>query len=84
MNPNEIYRKAIQRTFADLYSVSPETVEVVWVNDGESITVQCAGRTFTHQTNSESNEFISDDEDPVTIPLADSERREIQYAAGIG
>ena len=56
---NDIYRKAIRRTFADLYSVSPEAVDVVWADDGESITVRCAGKTFTHQTNSDNNEFVS-------------------------
>jgi hypothetical protein len=49
MNPTT--SKAIRRTFADVYSVSPETVDVVWADDGESITVRCAGKTFRHQTN---------------------------------
>jgi hypothetical protein len=33
----------MKRTFADLYGVSPDTVEVSWTS-GESITVQCAGK----------------------------------------
>ena len=49
MNPTDIYRKAIRRTFADLYSVSSEAVDVVWADDGESITVQCAGFSPTRR-----------------------------------
>jgi hypothetical protein len=48
MNQTDIYRKAIQRTFAELYSVPAESVDVVWNSEG--VTVQCAGMIFTHQT----------------------------------
>ena len=30
MNRIDIYRQAIKRTFADLYGVSPDTVDVSW------------------------------------------------------
>ena len=46
MNQTDIYRKAIQRTFAELYSVPAAAVDVAW--DTEGITVQCAGMTFSH------------------------------------
>jgi hypothetical protein len=59
MNKTEIHRRAIQRTFAELYSVPPRSVDVVWV--GESITVRCAGKIFTHQTGGADNEFVSKD-----------------------
>ena len=35
MNPTDIYLRAIKRTFADLYGVSPDTVDVSWTSDGE-------------------------------------------------
>jgi hypothetical protein len=38
MNQTDIYRKAIQRTFAELYSVPAESVDVVWNSEG--VTVQ--------------------------------------------
>jgi hypothetical protein len=63
MNQTDIYRKAIQRTFAELYSVRAETVDVLW--DGESITVRCAGKTFTHQTGSDDNKFVC--EEPASL-----------------
>jgi hypothetical protein len=78
MNRTDIYRQAIQRTFADLYGVSPDAVDVTWASEGESITVRCAGKTFSHQTNSAFNEFVSDDEDPVTVTLTDDERNRIE------
>jgi hypothetical protein len=71
MNQTDIYRKAIQRTFAKLYSVPAEAVHVAWAS--EAIMVQCAGRTFTRQTASEDAEFVSEDEDPVTVTLTDDE-----------
>jgi hypothetical protein len=61
-----IYRRAIQRTFAELYGVPADAVHVAWTS--ESITVHCAGRTFTRQAGND--EFISEDEDPVTVPLS--------------
>ena len=76
MNQADIYRKAIQRTFAELYSVPADSVDVVW--DGESVTVRCAGKTFTHQTGGGDNKFLSEDEDPVTITLTDDERYQLE------
>jgi hypothetical protein len=78
MTPADIYRKAIRRTFAALYSISPEAVDIVWADDGESITVRCSGETFTHQTNSDNNEFVSDHEDPVTVTLTEDERYQLE------
>jgi len=51
----DIYRQAIKRTFADLYGVSPGTVEVSWTT-GKTIVVQCAGKTFLHPILSEPDE----------------------------
>ena len=49
MNRTDIYRQAIKRTFADLYSVACHEVEVSWNKDGDNITVRCADKTFTHK-----------------------------------
>ena len=57
MNPTDIYRQAIKRTFADLYGVAPHKVDVSWSKDGDNITVRFADKTFTHET-------IHDDDDP--------------------
>jgi hypothetical protein len=76
MNQTDIYRKAIQRTFVELYSVPAEAVHVAWTS--EAITVHCAGRTFTRQTASEDTEFVSEDEDPVTVTLSDDERHHLE------
>jgi hypothetical protein len=69
MNHTEIYRKAIQRTFVELYSVPAEAVHVAWTS--EAIMVHCVGRTFTCQTASEATEFVCEDEDPVTVTLTE-------------
>jgi hypothetical protein len=50
MNPTDIYRQAIKRTFADLYGVEPHEVDVSWSRDGDNITVRFADKTFTHET----------------------------------
>ena len=76
MNQTNIYRKAIQRTFAELYSVPAEAVNVAW--DSEGITVQCAGMTFTHHTSDGDNKFISEGEDPVTVTLTEDERSHLE------
>jgi hypothetical protein len=76
MNHTDIYRAAIRRTFAELYGVPTDSVDVVWI--GDSITVRCAGRTFTHQHGGAGNEFISEDEDPVTVTLSAEERAHLQ------
>jgi len=38
MNAIDIYRRAIKRTFADLYGVAPDEVDVSWRKDGDNIT----------------------------------------------
>jgi hypothetical protein len=80
MNRTDIYHHAIKRTFAQLYSVSPDEVQVTWASEGERITVRCAGKTFSRQTNSAFDEFVSDDEDPVTVTLTDDERNRLEQA----
>ena len=55
MNQTDIYRKAIQRTFAELYSVPAELVDVAWNSEG--VTARCAGMIFTHQTGDDDPEF---------------------------
>ena len=77
MNQTHIYRNAIQRTFAELYSVRSKSVDVVW--DREGITVQCAGMTFIHQIGDDNNEFISEGEDPVTVTLTEDERHLLEH-----
>ena len=56
MNRTDIYRQAIKRTFAGLYRVAPDEVDVSWSEEGDNITVRCADKTFTHET-------IRDDDD---------------------
>jgi hypothetical protein len=56
VNRTDIYRQAIKRTFADLYSVARHEIDVSWNKDGDNITVRCADKTFTHET-------IHDDDD---------------------
>jgi hypothetical protein len=68
MNQTDIYRKAIQRTFAELYSVPAESVDVVWNSEG--VTVQCAGMIFTHQTGDDDHEFVSEGGDRVEVAPA--------------
>jgi hypothetical protein len=85
MKPTDIYSQAIRRTFADVYGVSPDTVEVAWTPDGEIIIVHCGGLTFTHQILSDADddapEFFSDEEDfPVIVNLTDEERHQLERA----
>jgi hypothetical protein len=80
INKTVIHRRPIQRTFAELYSVPPRSVDVVWV--GESITVRCAGKIFTHQTGGADNEFVSKDEDPVTVTLSAEKRAHLAQKLG--
>jgi hypothetical protein len=53
MNTTDIYRQAIKRTFSQLYSVPPSTVDVAWSNEGDTIVVKC--KTFIHLILSDSN-----------------------------
>jgi hypothetical protein len=81
VNRTDIYRQAIKRTFADLYGVSPDTVDVSWTT-GKTIVVQCAGKTFLHPILSDPDddapEFTCLEEDPVIVNLTDDERRRIE------
>ena len=65
-----IYRKAVQRTFAELYSIPVASVDVV--GDASRITVHCAGKTFVRQTQSNDESYISEDED-VAVTLTGEE-----------
>ncbi len=81
MNRTDIYCQAIKRTFADLYGVSPDTVEVSGTS-GESIAVQCACKAFLHLIRSDPDddapEFLCPDEDPVIVNLTDDERHRLE------
>jgi hypothetical protein len=83
VNRTDIYGQAIKRTFANLYGVSPDTVNVSWTS-GKSIAVQCAGKTFVHQILSdpddEAPEFFCPEEDPVIVNLTDDERHPLELA----
>ena len=57
MNTADVYLQAIKRTFASLYGVAPDKVDVSWSDAGENITVRCADKTFTHET-------LHDDDEP--------------------
>ena len=83
MNQTDIYRQAIKRTFADLYGVSSDTMDVSWT-PGKTIVVQCAGETFLHPILSDPDddapEFTCLDEDPVIVNLTDDERSQSERA----
>jgi hypothetical protein len=83
MNSTDIYRQAIKRTFSQLYSVPPSTVDVAWSNEGESIVVRCAGKTFIHlilrDSNDDAPQFLSINEDLV-VTLTDEERQQLERA----
>jgi hypothetical protein len=79
MEAINVYREAIKRTFAEVYQVMPETIDVSWADD--TITERCSDHTFTHKIDRDDEttlEFISDSEDSVTIRLTDDERRQVQ------
>jgi hypothetical protein len=87
MNPTDIYRRAIKRTFGNLYGLSlPDEVDVSWTDGGDIITVQCAGKTFSHQILNDENDrspvFVSAHEDPVTVTLTEDEVRQLERAIG--
>jgi len=71
MNTTDIYRQAIKRTFADLYSVPRHEIDVSWDKDGDNITVRCADKTFTHETIHDDDvdalEFVSAHERPPSV-----------------
>jgi hypothetical protein len=83
MDTTDIYRQAIKRTFANLYSVAHHDVDVSWNEDGDNITVRCADKTFTHETIHDDDddgtlEFVSAHEDPVTVTLTNDERLRLE------
>ena len=88
MNRTDIYRQAIKRTFADLYSVARHEIDVSWNRDGDNIIVRCADKTFTHETIHDDDdhdddddgalEFVSTHEDPVTVRLTNDERLRLE------
>jgi hypothetical protein len=84
MNATDIYRQAIKRTFSQLYGVPPSTIDVTWSNEGDTIIVKCAGKTFIHLILSDSNDdapqFLSINEDPVVVTLTDEERQQLERA----
>jgi len=83
MDAIDIYRQAIKRSFANLYEVLPDKVDVTWGKD-DTITVHFSDKTFTHEILSDDNdttlEFVSDSEDPITVTLTDDERRHLERA----
>jgi hypothetical protein len=72
-----------QRTLANLYGVSSETVDVSWTT-GKTLVVQCAGKTFLHPILSDPDddapEFTCVDEDRVFVNLTDDERGQLGRA----
>ena len=83
MNRIDIYSQAIKRTFADLYGVLPDTVEVHWASD-DTIIVDCANKRFIHlilsDPDDDAPEFLCPDEDPVVVNLTEDERNQLQHA----
>jgi hypothetical protein len=84
VNATDIYRQAIERTFAQLYSVPPATVDITWNNEGETIVVKCAGKTFIHlilsDPDDDAPQFLSINEDPVIVTLTEDERQQLEDA----
>jgi hypothetical protein len=85
MNTIEIYRQAIKRTFADVFEISPDSIDVTWSDDGETIIVNCAGLSFTHRVLSDTDDnaptfFGADKETAVTVSLTDEECRQLEGA----
>ena len=81
MGARDIYRQAIERTFANLYDDWSDKVDVTWGKD-DNITVHFSDKTFTHEILSDDNdttlEFVSDSEDPITVTLTEDERRHLE------
>jgi hypothetical protein len=80
-NRTDIYHQAIRRTFANLYGVSPDTVDVSWTT-GKTIVVLCAGKTSLHPILSDpddaASEFTCLEEDPVIVNLTNDERHQLK------
>jgi hypothetical protein len=85
MNTTDVYRQAIKRTFAGLYRVAPDNVDVSWSDAGDNITVRCADKTFTHETLHDDDEptleFVGDS--AVTVRLTTAERLQLEGIDGL-
>ena len=85
MNTSDIYRHAIKRTFASLYGVAFDKVDVSWSDAGDNITVRCADKTFTHETLHDDDEptlkFVGDD--AVTVRLTTAELLRLEGIDGL-
>jgi hypothetical protein len=85
MNTIDIYCQAIKRTFAGLYGVAPDKVDVSWSDAGDNITVRCADKTFTHETLHDDDEptleFVGDS--AVTVRLTTAERLRLEGIDGL-
>jgi hypothetical protein len=85
MNTIDIYSQAIKRTFAGLYGVAPDEVNVSWSDAGDNITVRCADKTFTHETLHDDDEptleFVGDS--AVTVRLTTAERLRLEGIDGL-
>ena len=85
MNTTDVYRQAIKRTFASLYRVAPDKVDVSWSDAGDNITVRCAGKIFTHETIDDDDEptleFVGDD--AVIVRLTTAERLRLKGKDGL-
>jgi hypothetical protein len=64
---SDVYWQVVQRTFAELYGVPIDSVDII--RNAESTTVRCAGKIFTRHDN-DVRRFTNGDEDPVTIMLS--------------
>jgi hypothetical protein len=85
MDTIDVYRQAIKRTFAGLYRVAPDEVDVSWSEAGDNITVRCADKRFTHETIHDDDEptleFVGDD--AVTVRLTTAERLRLEGIDGV-
>ena len=85
MNTADVYRQAIKRTFASLYGIAPDKVDVSWSDAGDNITVRCADKTFTHETLHDDDEptleFVGDD--AVSVRLTTAERLRLEGIDGL-
>ena len=83
MNAIDIYRRAIKRTFGDLYGVPTKSMSVGMMRATPSRS-KCDGRIFIHEIltdeDDQSPKFVSDHDDPVTVRLTEDEVRQLERA----
>ena len=72
MTRTDIDRQAIERTFANLYGVSPDAVEVSWTSEKTCLLL------ILSDPDEDTPEFFCRDEDPVI--LTDGERSQLESA----